>query len=399
MTTVTESSKTPLAEMFQRVKSNSLLRVLLRIFIFIEIIILILYLTNQVFLQTPIINPISFHRWIWEDILSTFTFAQMLLAAMPIMLTAMGATFNERAGNINIGLEGIMIWGAWTAVYVTYVTNNPFLGALAAVFAGAMIGLLHAIMTITFKAEQIVTGVAINLLALGMTQVLTLQIWGKQFTPTVNKMQPIKIFEIPVLGPILKVFSFETYYNVPVIGGFLKGIPDIVGALNNKHPLIYIGLLLIPLCHILLFKTNIGLRIRVIGEHPQAAATAGINVHKYQYFAVILSGALAGLGGAVLSIGNNNIYKSGIVGGRGFIALAAMIFGKWTIIGSALASMLFGYFFSLNINLSITVPAFSIPPPLVNTIPYIVAILALAGFIGKARPPKHIGKPYDPTED
>jgi len=389
-------------DMLHRLWENRAIRMIIRVLIFIEFIIFTLYIVNSIFFYQAsgqFIRPQRFHQWVWEVILQTFTFKQMILASMPIMLTAIGAAFNERVGVINIGLEGIMVWGAFSAVYVTFITGNPWLGALAAVFMGAVIGLLHAIMTITFKAEQIVTGVAINLLALGMTQVLTVQIWKQQFTPTVTKMQPVQIFNIPVLGSILRLLSFQTYYNVPLIGPILKKLPDIIVAFDNLHGLIYVGLLLIPICHIVLFKTSIGLRFRVIGEHPQAAATAGINVRKYQYIAVIISGALSGLGGAVLSIGNNHLYKQGIVGGRGFIALAAMIFGKWTVIGSVFASMLFGYFFSLQINLAINVPAFYIPPPFVNMIPYVVAILALAGFIGKARPPKNIGKPYDPTED
>jgi len=201
------------------------------------------------------------------------------------------------------------------------------------------------------------------------------------------------------LGDIIQFLSFSQYSNIPIIGVIFDTLPDPIKILNNHNIMIYIGLLLIPLLHILLFKTNIGLRFRVIGEHPQTAATAGINVIKYQYAAVLISGALAGLGGSILSIGLASQFIQNASAGKGFIALAAMIFGKWTIFGSVLGSVIFGYFFSLQIKFDILLRNFYVPNPFIQMIPYLVTILALTGFIGKARPPKHIGKPYDPTED
>ena len=379
-------------------------KIFLRVLLWMEILVIGLYLLNIIFSyfitgSFEIQNPFIFHYDVWIILLDTSTFNAMLRLSMPIALTAMGASFNERVGNINIGLEGIMLWGAWAAVYFSYTTGNAWAGVIAAMFFGILIALIHAVLTITLKAEQIVTGVAINLLALGLTNVLTLVIWETQYSPIVETIPKFNFFTIPILGDIIQFLSFSQYSNIPIIGVIFDTLPDPIKILNNHNIMIYIGLLLIPLLHILLFKTNIGLRFRVIGEHPQTAATAGINVIKYQYAAVLISGALAGLGGSILSIGLASQFIQNASAGKGFIALAAMIFGKWTIFGSVLGSVIFGYFFSLQIKFDILLRNFYVPNPFIQMIPYLVTILALTGFIGKARPPKHIGKPYDPTED
>ncbi|MCY3412875.1 MAG: ABC transporter permease [Candidatus Heimdallarchaeota archaeon] len=388
---------------FKRIRENSVLRILFKVLLAMEALILILFILNIPFVDmTNLPSPyfLYFHIEVWKKILSTTVFAKMIVAGVPIMITAVGAAFNEKAGVINIGLEGIMIFGAWAAVYFAWSTGNPWLGLLGALMFGFFASLIHAVMTITFKSEQIVTGVAINLLALGITEVMTNLVWGTQFSPPIGKdvkMTRIDIYDIPVLGFIFKIFTLETYYGIPVLGDILEILPDVVRAFDRLNPMIYIAFLLVPICHYLLFRTSIGLRIRVIGEHPQAAATAGINVHKYQYFAVILSGVLAAFGGAILSLGITYQFRQGLVGGRGFIALAAMIFGKWKVKGSAAAALLFGYFFALQIDLGF-VRGFEVPKPFVQMIPYLVTLVALAGFIGDAIPPKNIGNAYDPKE-
>ncbi|MHA2504017.1 MAG: ABC transporter permease subunit [Candidatus Kariarchaeaceae archaeon] len=380
----------------KRLWSNVVFRNLAKVYLIFELILIVLWLLNGAF--EGWISPIVFHERFWDVVMETNTFKSMLIASVPIMLTAMGASFNERVGIINIGLEGIMIWGAWTAIFVTYNTGDHWAGVRMGILVGAILGFVHAFFSITMKAEQIVTGVAINLLALGMTEVLSNLFYSQNYQ-TVDRWVRINIYEKPVIGPILEFIRLKNYYDVPILGNFLQQIPDIIEAFNLHHPVVYLSFLLLILCHLLLFRTKYGLRMRVIGEHPQAAATAGINVKAYQYFAVILSGAMSGLGGAAL-VTNPAVsaYRDGVVGGRGFIALAAMIFGKWTIIGSAFASMFFGYFLTLQIRLNIGIRDFEVPNPFLQMIPFIMSILALAGFIGRARPPKHIGKPYDPTE-
>jgi simple sugar transport system permease protein len=327
----------------------------------------------------------------WKLLISTDMVNLTISISMPILVTAIGATFNERAGVINIGLEGIMIWGAWAAIYFTDVTGNMWLGLLGALLFGFLISLLHAVFTITFKAEQIVTGVAVNLLALAMTEVLSQLHWESLEAWDIDKsFDSIDLLDIPVLGVVFKYLSLETYIDDPLF--------DPVQVLNNHNILVYFGLLLIPFCHILLFHTPFGLRIRVIGEHPQAAATAGISVKRYQYIAVIISGILSGFGGAILGF-QVALFNSDMTGGRGFTALAAMIFGKWTVLGSAFAALFFGYFFSLQLKLQTVIRGIGIPVPILQMFPPVVAIMTLAGFIGRARPPKAIGQAYDPTEE
>lgn len=358
----------------------------IRIIILLEIFVIGLYIMNFLFIRQRfdawILPPIDvFHTNVWGVLLKTSTFHAMIGLSAPLILTSVGASFNERAGIINIGLEGIMLWGAWAGVFASFITGSPWIGVLMAIFFGFLNGLLHAVLTITFKAEQIVTGVAINLLAAGITSVLTALVWGTRYSPIVEKIPTLSVAGIPF---------FDTIFNA---------IP-IISILDNHNALIYITwILIIPLSHILLFRTTFGLRLRVIGEHPQTAATAGVPVRQYQYIAVILSGALGGLGGATLTIGLTAQFLENVVGGRGFIALAAMIFGKWTILGSVFGSLIFSYFLSLQIKLGIQVPDFFVPDPFIQMIPYLITIFTLAGYIGNARPPKAIGRPYDPTEE
>lgn len=381
---------------YSQLRKNWFIAGLVKVLLGIETIIIVLYILNIIFYKA--INPIDFHLNFLELLLETDTLNLTIILSMPILLTAVGSSFNERAGVINIGVEGIMVWGAWATAYFTYQTGNAWKGVLGAVFFGLLISLLHAVFTITLKAEQIVTGVAVNFLALGLTEVLTNLIWDTSYSPPGMKTpKRVDLFDIPVIGSILKLLRFSTYYDVPVIGDVLEKLPDFMVAFNNHHGLIYLAILLIPLSHILLFHTSIGLRMRVIGEHPQTAATAGISVRKYQYFAVLISGVFASLGGAAL-VFTTTSFKTDMVNGRGFMGLAAMIFGKWTIIGSVFAALFFGFFLSLKVKLQISLPGFRVPIPFIQMIPPVVAILTLAGFIGRARPPKAIGKPYDPTE-
>lgn len=351
----------------------------------LEVFILGLYVLNIFFIG--FVNPIAFHINVWEEFLRTSTLGRAFVLGIPLMLAAMGGTFNERAGVINIGLEGIMLMSAFAAAYFSFVTGNPFAGLVGGVFAGMMLTLIHAIWSIAFKGEQIVSGVAINLMALGLTD-LFLILWD----PT----RPG--FSIPV--PKLPKFALS---QIPFIGEFLNEFKDfpLFVFISNQSVLLIAGLLLIPICHFLLFHTTFGLRIRFIGEDPQTAATAGISVRLYQYTAVLFSGFLVSLGGVYLSIGDLNQFFSNMTNGAGFIALAAMIVGKWTVIGSAFAGFFFGYFNALIVPLGllINIGIIGIPTEFFSILPFIIAVLVVSGLIGRARPPKSIGKPYEPSEE
>jgi len=285
------------------------------------------------------------------DILDVSLLFAMLRAATPLIITAIGGLLSERAGIINIALEGKMLIGAFFAVVVSYYTGNPWLGILGAAVAGAVLAFVHALVCIEYHANQVVSGIAINMLATGLTVFLLQVIFGVAGTsPQVEKL--------------------------PVWGIF--------------HPLVYFAIILVVIVHLFLFYTPWGLRLRSVGEHPAAAETAGINVVKTRYIFVTLSGVLAGISGAALSLGVLNVFVQDMTAGRGFIALAAMIFGKWTPIGVLLASLLFGFADALQMRLQ----GVGIPSQFIQMLPYIFTMVALAGFVGKATPPAALGKTY-----
>jgi len=378
----------------------SLVKTILSFLIAFEILVVYLWILSATLGLGKVYNLYALNIFVFRESIDTTMLRSTVSLSVPILITAVGATFNERAGVINIGLEGILIWSAWFSVFISYTTGNIWLATLGGIFAGALLGFFHALLTITFKAEQVVTGVAVNLLALGVTEVLNRAIWEPARSAQVESFSPVDITKIPFIGDFYSLLILSNYYDVPGIGGVFRWLPDIFNALNRHNPLVYIAIFLVPICHFFLFKTKYGLRIRVIGEHPQAAATAGVNVRLYQYISVTLSGALGGLGGTILSIGVSNKFISGMTGGKGFLALAAMIFGKWTVIGGALASVLFGFFFAFGIDLSAGgIKGFVVPIEFYQMIPFIVTILALAGVIGKARAPKSIGIPYSEDEE
>ena len=293
-------------------------------------------------------------------------FAAALRMATPIAFAALGGIFSERVGIINIGLEGIMMTSAFAGVTVSYYTGNPWLGVLAAVAVGGLLGFFHAVLTVKFAGDQIVSGTGINIFAMGFTAYMSQIIWGSRgASDSVTGIKPVTI-------PLLR--------QVPILGAIL-----------GKHsPLVYIMFAVTVISYIVLFKTPLGLRIRAVGEHPTAAETAGIDVYRIKYLCVTLSGMLAGLGGAFLSLGHLNIFVFGMTGGRGFIAMAAMIFGKWTPFGALGASLLFGFADALQMRLQATG---LLPPQIILTIPYLLTVAVLAGVVGRARPPSDY-KPY-----
>lgn len=300
------------------------------------------------------------------DLITVGLFASAIRMATPIAFAALGGIFSERAGIINIGLEGMMLTCAFSAVAATHFLGNPWLGVLVALLIGALLGLLHGLITIKFAGNQIVSGTGINILALGLTAFMSQVIWGSRgASDAVQGIDPISI-------PIIK--------DIPIIG-------DIIGV---HSPLVYILIISVAISYIILFKTPFGLRIRAVGEHPAAADTAGVNVFKTKYYCLIISGIFAGFGGSFLSLGHLNLFAWGMTGGRGFIALAAMIFGGWMPLGAFGASLLFGFSDALQMRLQ-TLGV--LPPQIILTIPYILTIIVLAGVIGRVTPPSDY-KPY-----
>ena len=294
----------------------------------------------------------------------------MLRLSTPLILAALGGLFSERGGVINIALEGIMLAGAFTAAAITALVHNPWLGLGAAAAAGLLVAMIHAVASIGFKANQVVVGTAINIMFLGVPALVS----GALFDSTGSTPQLKREFTLPD-------------WNIPLI----DRIPVLAELLSGHKPIVYLALAMVPISYYVLFKTRFGLRLRAVGENPEAADTAGISVSKMRYFGVLISGLLAGLGGAYLSIGQNSLFTRNMTAGRGFIALAALIFGKWHPVGAFLACLLFGLADATAIRMQGVV---QVPVEFIQIIPYVLTLVVLAGFIGRAIPPRAIGVPY-----
>ena len=294
-------------------------------------------------------------------------FASMLRYATPLIFGALGGLFSERSGVVNVGLDGMMLMGAFFGIMAADKLDSWVLGLLCGVLSGGAMALLHAIWSITFRADQIISGFAINFLAYGLTGYLFIDIYGQEGTPT----------DIPSIPNVHLAFL----QDVPFLG-------DIFGNLNL---MIWIALFLVPLAWLVLFRTPLGLRLRAVGEHPRAADTVGIDVYRYRYGAVIVSGMLAAAGGAYLSIGFVNSFNENMTAFRGFIALAAVIFGNWRPFGAAAACLLFGFSSALAQRL----PEYSgSAATLFTALPYVLTLIAVAGVIGRSIPPAAVGRPY-----
>lgn len=294
----------------------------------------------------------------------------MLRLSTPLILAALGGMFSERGGVINIALEGIMLAGAFTAAAITAIVHNPWLGLAAAAAAGLFVALIHAIASISFKANQVVVGTAINIMFLGVPALVS----GALFDSTGSTPQLKREFTLPD-------------WHIPLI----DRIPVLAELLSGHKPIVYFALAMVPISYYILFKTRFGLRLRAVGENPEAADTAGISVTRMRYSGVLISGILAGLGGAYLSIGQNSLFTRNMTAGRGFIALAALIFGKWHPVGAFLACLLFGLADATAIRMQGVV---RVPVEFIQIVPYVLTLVVLAGFIGRAVPPRAIGVPY-----
>ena len=306
-----------------------------------------------------------------RDVLTAGLLASTLRFATPLAFAAMGGIFSERSGVVNIGLEGMMLVGAFFAVWGAIWSGTWVVGLLMAMLFGGLLALIHGVFSIHLRADQIVSGFAVNLLALGLTGYLFSAIYP-------GGIPNGEVSRVPTLG-------LGFLGHVPGIGTFLH---DVFGGLSL---LIWLMFLVVVLSYVVLFKTPIGLRIRSVGEHPRAADTVGLPVYGLRYAAVVTSGVLAALGGAFLSIGFVGTFSENMTSGRGFIALAAVIFGKWRPGWSFAATLLFGFGFALAIPLQREA---GISENLVSTFPYVLTLVAVAGLIGRSIPPKAIGQPY-----
>ncbi len=315
---------------------------------------------------------------IFQSLVQADFLASSIRVATPIALAAIGGTISERSGVVNIALEGIMLIGSFFGVLAALATGNTWIGVLAAVLAGVTFAGIHAFLSITVKADQVVSGTAINILALGVTGFLMQVVFGHPGTS--NPVVP--------LGPLIPFFGPTT----GVIGGIWTWFYT---AFLSYTPIVYMAMVAAVVGQWALFRTRWGVRLRALGEHPRAADTVGINVIRGRYMAVLLSGVLGGLAGANLSLEQVGTFTEGMTNGRGFIALAANIFGRWTPAGSYLASLLFGAADALQIKLQLFNNVINIPPQFFQMLPYILTVIVLAGVMGRAVAPKAIGKPYE----
>jgi general nucleoside transport system permease protein len=301
--------------------------------------------------------------------------AATLRYATPLTFAAIGGMFSERSGVVNIGLEGMMLMGAFFGAYGADKTGSWVGGLFIGVLSGALLAVVHAIFSIHLRADQIVSGTAVNFLALGITGYLYNQHYGNEGTPN----------DLPAVPDVNLAFLS----HIPGIGNFLY---DSIGQLNL---MVWLSLLLLPISYVVMFKTPSGLRIRSVGEHPRAADTLGISVYGVRYGAVTLSGALAALGGVFLSLGFVNSFTENMTAGRGFIALAALIFGGWRPFGAFAAALLFGFSSALAQRLpDLSASESAAWPVLFQTLPYVLTLVAVAGVIGRSIPPAAIGRPY-----
>ncbi|OQY35072.1 MAG: sugar ABC transporter permease [Spirochaetaceae bacterium 4572_59] len=300
-----------------------------------------------------------------------FILGTTLMYATPLIYTSLGGTISENSGVVNIGLEGIMFMGAFIGAAVGFYTHSGWIGFLAAGVVGGLFGLLHAVACITFTADQVVSGIAINFLGPGFALLLCrLTFDGAAMTV------PLPLDE-KISRPLNGLFEQNSFFDM----------------IFNRYSTVYLAFILVFLMWFLLYKTRLGLRIRAVGEHPEAAATLGINVYKIRYFSVIMSGVLSGFGGAAMSIAIVSQFRVTLISGQGFIALAAMIFGRWKPQGAMWACLLFGLANGIVIFMPRT--GLDISSQLLSMLPYVLTLILLVVFVGKAIAPSADGEIYE----
>lgn len=297
-----------------------------------------------------------------QSIFSMSMLLATLRLAIPLTLASIGGVLCERSGIINLGIEGMMLMGSFGAVVGSHISGSPWIGVLFGIMIGGLFGLLHAVLCIKFRTNQSVSGVGINIFASGLTVVLCRAIWDSDGSS--GTVAQVPTITIPGLS------------EIPVVGALF----------TKQSPFLYITAIIVVVSWYVMYKSNIGLRLRTIGDHPKAASTAGVNVTKYRYICVTLCGMLCGLGGAYLSIVQSNLFVKEMVAGRGFMALAATIFGGWNPVGSMLASLLFAFAQALRIQVE-----FNLPERILQMVPYLLTLAVLIGFGRRVQGPQAAG--------
>ena len=316
---------------------------------------------------------------IWDTLLSTSFIVGLLASsvrlATPLLLAALGETFAERAGVLNIGVEGLMIVGALAGFLAGHFSGNPWIGALAGCVAGILLSSIHAYLSAILGADQVVSGLAINLLALGLAVFVFRAAFG-----------------IPASDP-----RSPTFESVPI--PLLSKIPFVGEILFNQHAWVYLSWLLVPICYLVLYKTTWGLKVTAVGENPIAAEAAGVNVRSTRFVAVLIGGALGGLSGMTLALAQLGFFKEVMVAGRGFIAIAIVMFGGWNPVGVLVAALLFGAADSLQLRLQTVGVDRYLPPQFLVSLPYLLTLLALLGRSGRKLIPSALTVPFKGSEE
>ena len=305
-----------------------------------------------------------------------------LRVSTPLILCAMAGLFSERSGIVDISLEGKMLFAAFAAGALASVTGSPWIALMGGIVISVLMGLLHGFACITHRGDQVVSGLAINVLASGLTIVLGIA-WFSQGgqTPALPAEARFTPIDLPFIDAIAKI---------PFIGQFLETV------ISGHNLLVYVALLAVPVTWWIVYKTRFGLRLRAVGENPLAVDTAGISVSRLRYKAVMIAGLLCGIAGTYLAIAQNAAFAREMTAGQGYIALAALIFGKWRPLPALLACLMFGFLDAVSIRLQgVELPYIGeVPVQLIQALPYILTVVLLAGFIGKAIAPKAIGVPF-----
>lgn len=292
-----------------------------------------------------------------------------VLLSVPIVFGALGGAVGEKAGVVNIAIEGQLLAGAFCAAVVGSLTDSPWLGLVAAVAAGALVALVLGVFTITYRVNQVIVGVVLNVLVVGVTGFLYTQVLVPD-AANLNRTTRFPTVEIPLLG------------DIPVIGP----------ALFNQSVIVYLMYITVPVVWFAVYRTRWGLRVRAVGEHPKAADTVGIKVQRVRYRALVIAGAIVGVGGAFYTVVSVSAFGKGMTAGAGYIALAAVIFGKWDPVRAAMAALLFG--FASNLEGALSIVGAPVPSQFMLMLPYVVTLLAVAGLVGRSRAPGASGEPY-----
>ncbi len=314
------------------------------------------------------------------------TFLQVLDTTLrlstPLLLACLAGLYSERAGIFDIGLEGKMLMAAMSAGAVSYLTGSVWIGLLAAIAGSLLFAVVHGLASITFRGNQLISGVALNFVASGITVLIAQSLFGQGGrTPPLDGAARFNPITLPLADQIA---------GVPIIGPFYSEV------ISGHTFLVYVGLLMVPLSWWVLYRTRFGLRLRAVGENPASVDTAGISVVRLRYTAVLITGILCGLAGAYMSTGLQAGFGKEMTAGRGYIALAALIFAKWRPWYCLWATLLFGFFQAIALRPDVieNTIGISIPVPALDALPYILTVVVLAGLVGKAIPPRAGGEPY-----